>query len=182
MADNTAQNGTDTLATDDLGGGVKVQRVKVGFGVDGAYADATGTVGLPIAAISMPAAADTTDAVASAIQVGKVKSGLVDIAPIRISTLVAASSSHTVLHALVAAKALLVLAFHIVCGATPSTVVFETSTANAAISAVYTFGANGGVPGSFNPLGWFATNVGDALQVTTGAGSATVITMTCVAV
>lgn len=181
MADNTPQNGTDTIATDDVGG-VKYQRMKITYGVDGVAGDVTAANPLPITTISMPAAADTTDAIASAIQVGKVKSGLVDISPIRISVLVAQSTSHSVLHAAVASKSLVVVAFHVVCGTTPSTVVFETSTANAAISAVYTFGANGGVPGGFNPLGWFSTGVGDALQVTTGAGSSTVFTLTCVAI
>lgn len=55
MADNSAQNGTDTIATDDLttlnGGaisGVKVQRVKVGYGADAAFTDADTTTPLPI--------------------------------------------------------------------------------------------------------------------------------------
>ena len=38
MADNTAQNGTDTIATDDIGG-VKFQRVKTCFGADGSATD-----------------------------------------------------------------------------------------------------------------------------------------------
>ena len=54
MADNTLQTGSDTIATDDLttlnGGavtGVKAQRVKVGFGVDGTFSDVASTVPLP---------------------------------------------------------------------------------------------------------------------------------------
>jgi hypothetical protein len=38
MVDNTSQTGADTIATDDIGG-VKYQRVKVGQGDDGVYAD-----------------------------------------------------------------------------------------------------------------------------------------------
>lgn len=55
MADNTLQTGSDNIATDDLttlnGGGVsgvKVQRMKVGFGADGTQTDVTPNVGLPI--------------------------------------------------------------------------------------------------------------------------------------
>jgi hypothetical protein len=56
MADNSAQNATDTIATDDLAtlnggasGSVKVQRVKNGFGVDGDLKDVAPAVGLPTA-------------------------------------------------------------------------------------------------------------------------------------
>lgn len=55
MADNSAQNGTDTIATDEVttlnGGassGVKVQRVKVMYGDDGTATDASLTNPLPI--------------------------------------------------------------------------------------------------------------------------------------
>ncbi len=50
MADNTTlttMTGGDVIATDDIGG-VKHQRVKVGHGVDGAYADATPAAPLPV--------------------------------------------------------------------------------------------------------------------------------------
>ena len=50
MADNTLLNagaGGDTIATDDIGG-VKYQRVKVTFGVDGVAADVTATAPLPV--------------------------------------------------------------------------------------------------------------------------------------
>jgi hypothetical protein len=48
MADNTSQVGTDTIATDDIGG-VKYQRMKVGYGADGSYTDVDPVSnGLPI--------------------------------------------------------------------------------------------------------------------------------------
>lgn len=54
MADNSSQTGTDSIATDDLatinGGassGVKVQRVKPGYGVDGDFRDVSSTYPLP---------------------------------------------------------------------------------------------------------------------------------------
>jgi hypothetical protein len=55
MADNTAQGGTDTIATDDLttlnGGavsGFKVQRMKPGFGVDGTLRDVSAQFPMPV--------------------------------------------------------------------------------------------------------------------------------------
>jgi hypothetical protein len=67
MADNTAQNATDTIATDDVttlnGGassGVKVQRVKVGYGADGSFTDASSASPLPVVqAGSIPAGTNT---------------------------------------------------------------------------------------------------------------------------
>lgn len=40
MADNTAQNGTATIACDDVGSGVLVQRIKRSLGRDGTASDA----------------------------------------------------------------------------------------------------------------------------------------------
>jgi len=55
MADNTSQGGADVIATDDLtslngsaSNGVKVQRVKVGHGLDGDFTDASSTNPLPV--------------------------------------------------------------------------------------------------------------------------------------
>lgn len=48
MADNTFQAGTDTIATDDIGGSVKVQRVKTGFGPDGSLTDVSKGSPLPV--------------------------------------------------------------------------------------------------------------------------------------
>lgn len=50
MADGTQLNagtGGDLISTDDLGGGVKVQRIKVQFGVDGAASDVAPANPLP---------------------------------------------------------------------------------------------------------------------------------------
>ena len=52
MADNTQLNigtGGDVISTDELGGGVKVQRVKVQFGTDGVATDVNATDRLPVA-------------------------------------------------------------------------------------------------------------------------------------
>lgn len=50
MADNTQLNlgsGGDLLSTDDIGGGVKVERVKVQYGADGSATDVSATTPLP---------------------------------------------------------------------------------------------------------------------------------------
>lgn len=47
MADNTAQGGTDTIATDDISG-VKHQRVKVEYGADGSATDVAAATPLPV--------------------------------------------------------------------------------------------------------------------------------------
>lgn len=49
MADNTAQNGTATIAADDIGSGVLVQRVKPVSGPDGTGNDACAATPLPVA-------------------------------------------------------------------------------------------------------------------------------------
>jgi hypothetical protein len=52
MADNVRYNEPDDgtpIATDDLGGGVHIQRVKPAFGADGSAADVTKTNPLPVA-------------------------------------------------------------------------------------------------------------------------------------
>ena len=57
MADNTAQGGLDLIATDELvtlnavsvsGSGIKAQRVKPGYGVDGDFTDVSVANGLPV--------------------------------------------------------------------------------------------------------------------------------------
>jgi hypothetical protein len=51
VADNTTLNtgsGGDTISTDDIGGSVKVQRVKVQYGVDGAATDVSDTNPMPV--------------------------------------------------------------------------------------------------------------------------------------
>lgn len=58
MADNTQLNvgtGGDLLSTDDIGSGVKVQRVKVQYGADGSATDVSATAPLP--AVQTPTSA-----------------------------------------------------------------------------------------------------------------------------
>lgn len=70
------------------------------------------------------------------------------------------------------------------CGGTATTVVFNSkgSGAGTAISPTFQNGANGGAVLPYNPRGWFKTNKGEALTVTTGAGSTTAILVSYVTV
>lgn len=97
--------------------------------------------------------------------------GAVTAAPLN----VAASATDT---SVVAAKTGLrinVLAVYAVAGGTATNLTFNSKGAGAgtAISALFANAANGGVVLPFNPKGWFTTLLGEALTVTTGAGSTT---------
>lgn len=86
-----------------------------------------------------------------------------------------ASSTDGEIVAAVTGKAIRVLAFIAVAGDTATTLTFNTkpSGAGSAISALFANAANGGEVLSYNDAGWFETNSGEGLTVTTGAGSTT---------
>ena len=88
---------------------------------------------------------------------------------------VAASSTDSVLVAAAAGRTVRVVRLVLIGGGTATNVTFNSKGAGAgtAISPVFAFGANGGVVLPKDNDGWFDTNVGEALTVTTGAGSAT---------
>ena len=94
MADNTQMNsgtGGDLIASDDLatlnGGassGIKVQRVKIGSGVDSDFKDATTTTPIPVSSLmpltaSSPASASVEISSASALSANSSRKGLVMI-------------------------------------------------------------------------------------------------------
>lgn len=87
---------------------------------------------------------------------------------------VAVSQTDSSLVAAVTAKKIRVLAVVIVAGATASTgVTFNSKGAGAgtAKSALFCAPANSGPTLGLNTEGWFETNAGEALTVTTGTGS-----------
>lgn len=88
---------------------------------------------------------------------------------------VAASQTDSSLVAAVAERKIRVLSLAFVTGATgtAATVNSKGSGAGTAISMLFANAANGGAVLPHNALGWFETNVGEALTLTTGAGSAT---------
>lgn len=87
---------------------------------------------------------------------------------------VAQSQADSVLVIAVADRRIRVCALAVVEGATATGVTFNTkgAGAGAAISPLLANGANGGEILPYMEEGWFETSVGEALSVTTGAGSA----------
>ncbi|MBI3936410.1 MAG: hypothetical protein HY323_05490 [Betaproteobacteria bacterium] len=88
---------------------------------------------------------------------------------------VAASQTDSQLVAGTTGKKIRVLAVAFVCGATATTAIFNSKPAGAGVAISMTFAnaANGGAVLPQNPLGWFETVAGEALTLTTGAGSTT---------
>jgi len=84
---------------------------------------------------------------------------------------IAASATATSLVALVASKKIRVIAVYCITGGTATNITFNS--ASAAISPLLASGINGGVILPLCPVGWFETVSGEALTVTTGAGSTT---------
>ena len=106
---------------------------------------------------------------------GKVQVAGVDVTPLRAFSNVAASQTDANLVSAVASKQIVVIALFMVTGATATNVTFNSKPAGAgtAISPLVADSANGGLVLPKNELGWFATNSGEGLTVTTGAGSTT---------
>lgn len=88
---------------------------------------------------------------------------------------VAASQTDSEIVAAVTGAIIRVLSVAMVCGATATNVTFNTkpSGSGTAISPLFANGANGGAILGENLLGWFQTNRGEGLTVTTAAGSTT---------
>lgn len=122
----------------------------------------------------MPAAADTTDSIAAAIQSGLVKLGLVSAMIKKFKANVAASTTDASLVAAVASKKLRALDLRLHAGPTATNVTLNSKPAGAgtAISPLYACGANGGRSDSAPPGAYeFETVSGEGLSATTGAGS-----------
>jgi hypothetical protein len=80
----------------------------------------------------------------------------------------------------VANKCLRIVSAFVVTGGTATNVTFNTKPAGSgtAISQLIACAANGGLVLPYNFDGWFTTNVGDGLTVTTSSGSTTGINVT----
>ncbi len=157
MADNiaiTAGTGT-SVATDDLSS-VHHPYVKVEYGADGSATPVSTTNPLPTL---------------GSLETSKIYAVGTALTPKFAFANVAASQTDSSLVALVASKKLRVLAAYALPGATATDLTFQSNAV--AISAKFANGANGGEVLPFNPVGWFETVAGEALKVTTGAGSTT---------
>lgn len=82
MADNTILNpgvGGDTISTDDIGGSVKVQRVKIQIGADGAATDVSSANALPVSDNGGSLTVDGSVSLAAAVPAGTNNIGDVDV-------------------------------------------------------------------------------------------------------
>lgn len=88
---------------------------------------------------------------------------------------VAASQTDSSIVAAVAGKKIRVKAVAFVCGDTGTDATFNSKGGGAgtACSPLFANAANGGAVLNNNPEGWFETETGEALTLTTGAGSTT---------
>lgn len=96
-----------------------------------------------------------------------------------------ASSTDAVLVPAVAGKKIVILALAMVAGATATNLTFNSkgSGTGTPVSALFANAANGGAVLPYNAAGWFQSRVaGEGISVTTGAGSATGIQVTYVAI
>ena len=93
---------------------------------------------------------------------------------------IAASTTDGALVASVSGKCIVVDSCFLVAGATATNVTFNSkgSGAGTAITTLIANGANGGAVLNYNEQGWFNTNAGEGLTVTTGSGSTVGIQLT----
>lgn len=127
--------------------------------------------------VSIPAAARTTDTVSATLATDKLMENLTALTPKFKSLTIAPSQTDTSVVALVSSKKIRVLSLVVQCGATATTITFESDGGADTRLHKVPAGANGGQVLGFNPLGWFETVAGEALIATTGAGSDTEITL-----
>src|SRR5438105_2136018 len=176
MADNTTQTGSDTIATDDIGG-IKYQRVKVTYGADGSSTDASTASPLPVTGylaagtnnigdidvLTVPAADRTTDSIAAALQTSALMSGLTVLTP-KYAAITASASGVTTIVALVAAKKIRILSWQLVTNAAVN-VKWQSHTTTATATGLHYFGINSGIAVPFSPFGHFETVAGEALDI-----------------
>lgn len=154
MVDNvsiTAGSGT-TIATDDIGSGVQVQRIKPVWGADGVGNDTS---------VANPLPAQATLESSQMTMAGTVVTPLYAV----IDT---SSSGNTTLVAAVTAKVIRVLAYTFVCDGAVA-VKFTSGAGGTALSGAMSCAANGGATPPFCPAGHFQTGTNTALVLNLSA-------------
>lgn len=151
MADNTILPGTgETIADDDIASGVaagaKVQRVKVGWGVDGTYVDP---------AVANPVPVQTTIESSQMSAAGTIVNPL--FAVINVS-----SAGDNAIVAAVTSKVIRVLTYVLVAD---GAVAVKWNNGTTAVSGAMSLSANGGVAAPFCPVGHFQTSSNTALNL-----------------
>ncbi|OPX88989.1 MAG: hypothetical protein A4E53_01722 [Pelotomaculum sp. PtaB.Bin104] len=124
---------------------------------------------------SVAAGTNTIGHVFQSPQVGTVFSGTATATVASAFANVAASQTDSSIVAANGSKVIYVLGFQAVCGATATNLTFNSKGGGAgtAISPLYANAANGGISCPPSGIPYFKTSAGEALTVTTGAGSTT---------
>lgn len=152
MADNvaiTAGAGT-TIATDDIGSGVQVQRIKPVWGTDGVGTDTS---------VANPLPSQTTPESSQMTMNGVITTPLYAV-------INSSSSGDTTLVAAVTSKVIRVLSYTLVAdGPTTVAVKFTSGTAGTALTGAMSFAANGGAAVPYCPAGHFQTATNTALVI-----------------
>lgn len=150
MADNvaiTAGSGT-TIATDDIGSGVQVQRIKPVWGADGVGNDTQ---------VANPLPSQTTLETSQASNLGTIvtpKFGVINTSASGDTQLVATNSTNKIR----------VVDYTLVCDGAVA-VKFTKGSGGTAMTGAMSFAANGGVAKSFNPWGLFETDTTHDLTI-----------------
>jgi len=152
VADNvaiTAGSGT-TIATDDIGSGVQVQRVKPVWGADGTGTDTQVSQPLP------------TQATAESSQMSA--AGTI-VTPLFASVSVSSSGDNAIVAA-VTSKVIRVFSYVLVAD---GAVAAKWRNGTTDITGPMSFAANGGVSAPFSPVGHFQTSSNTALNLNLGS-------------
>jgi hypothetical protein len=153
LSDNVTLPGTGAVvASDDIGSGVQVQRVKPVWGADGTGTDSAVATPLPVQA--------TQD-------VNQMSAAGTIVTP-QFAVINVSSSGDNTIVPLVTSKIIRVLSYVIVADAAVAAK-FTNGTAGTALTGAMALSANGGIAAPFSPVGHFQTGAGIALVLNLGA-------------
>ena len=136
--------------------------------------------GLKTEVLSSIAAARTTDSISTALATDALMNGLTALTPTPAAITASSSGATTIVSAVTSKKIRVVSAF-VVCTSAVS-VNFQSHTTTTTKTGVMPFAANGGLVLPFNPVGWFDTVAGEALDINLGGAVAVGGGLTYVAV
>jgi len=112
---------------------------------------------------ALPAGTNLLGQVSASAETATVYNGTTALTP-TFSTIVASASGATTIVALVSSKKIRVLALQLVANAAVN-VKWQSHVTPTDLTGLAYLGANGGYVLPFNPVGWFQTNTGEALDI-----------------
>lgn len=152
----------DTIATNSTTLAGAVTGTKLRVSVVDALPTSANVIG-HVVVDSVPATAPTTDWLVASLDTSKIGNGLTQLTP-KFAKITASSSGATTIVSLVSSKKLRVLAWSLVCNAAVN-VKWQTHATPTDLTGLHYFAANGGIQQPFNPVGYFETVAGEALDI-----------------